>query len=118
MSPEIAKQIADLMSSAQSAGKDAITFLQQQLPDLCNEIVKWQLAKNTIGLIVCILIFITFLILFIRGVKKNNDDLYLPGAFLSLLSLCLGIIFLVNTVQCIVAPKLVLLEQLKQIIGK
>jgi membrane-bound ClpP family serine protease len=110
MNQELQNQIASLVEAAKQAGSDAATFIQEQAPELCQQIIAWETTISWVGVIGFGLLMLLGLVLFFTSMLKDWDDAGFVGAFTGLIGL-IGLGFnLYNLVKVLTAPKLVLIE--------
>lgn len=123
MNPEIEKGISDLAATAAKAGKDIISFLEQQAPDVANQMVRFYLIQSIINAVVLAAAFVACAYFAKRICGKISDDTYGDDTGWVILLIILIIIALValwncadecgTVLQCIYAPKAIVLEFIK-----
>ena len=121
MNEELKNQMEMFISKALDIVEKGIDTAGEQIPLILQEIVYWQIGKNSIALLIA---FIICLIAFVSGYKllkhfgrKNNEDGCAVGVVLIIASILIFFTFFLTTgmniVQAIVAPRLVILDYLK-----
>lgn len=132
MNDELSKELLSVVKGAKEVGIKAIDVLQEQAPILCEEIIKYNLI---IGFIVIVFFSITSLIgikIFMHGLNKTHmtgykDDQHeeitqegvlicMASGTLLVFSLLVILIGLPDFIKTIFAPKLFLLEYVKDLI--
>ena len=125
MNEQLSSALADILK----AGKDGVVnialYAQQQAPDLARQVVSWGFW---IGVFWCVSspIIICAIWVFFRWMKEklkdvpDNEDVLIP---LFMISGAVTVVFIVvffseaeNIVQCLIAPKLYLIEYFKQFV--
>jgi len=48
MNDNLNNQLAEALRGAQAAGKDVYAFLQQQAPDLVEQLIRWECATSIV----------------------------------------------------------------------
>jgi len=118
MSPEMSKQLTEVITLAKDNVAAGVEFLQIQCPLLAEEIIRWQIVSSAGGIAACL----ALIVLCLRyGLTKKNIDLLGEGAdaafiicAISVATLTTSVILLLCNVtdllQAIVAPRMVLLD--------
>lgn len=117
MNQALGDQVAKIIASAGSACASASAFVQERAPELCRQIVAWELWSNAAyaGL-AFIALFLLALVLYV-AYKKNFADGYAAIALFS----AVGLMFAVSAVReglygCVkplCAPDLVVLDYVR-----
>lgn len=120
MSDEVSKATADIINAARQAGQDAMTFIQQQAPDVAKQLVmREQISAmvRAIGLailIVSILIGWAFFWKWSRSENKFGElEFWVPTFFGSIIVIMVVSCFISKLtiwLQCVYAPKAVLFD--------
>lgn len=130
MSNELDKQLADLVSAAKSAGSDAFAFIQQQAPDVIDQMIRWEITKGIMlagaGLIAVFAAAATFRIThkYVSSDKSswsNREMAWIPGALVIIACVVIagqGVVGVMQATKAMTAPKLVVLEQVTRLVGK
>lgn len=118
MSPEVEKQIADILELSKKAGVQAADFLAQQAPELVEQILKWNIIINGFWVIFSLSILIILGCTF----KKiwNSLDCDEKGIIVfPIVGIALFFMIFVGSglkvLKTIYAPKLVILEKIQGI---
>tara|TARA_R110000751_G_scaffold62519_1_gene128847 strand:- start:1428 stop:1826 length:399 start_codon:yes stop_codon:yes gene_type:complete len=132
MNDELSKELLSIVKGAKEVGIKATDVLQEQAPILCEEIIKYNII---LGFIVIVFFSITSLIgikTFMHGLNNTHmtgykDDqneeitqegvgICMASGILLVFSLLVIIIGLPDFIKAIFAPKLFLLEYVKDLI--
>jgi nitrate/nitrite transporter NarK len=119
MNTNIEAQIIGMAQSARAVGKDVYEFAQKQAPELCKEIVAWNLWENgfyaaVFGVAIAFSIWLTW-----RCYCRFVDDERLIALPPAALAVCLMIPFTSHTsdaMKSIVAPRLVIIEAIGKVV--
>lgn len=123
MTPELEKQIASLIEAARSAGSDAATFIGQQAPEVIQQMLMWEFIKWCC-LSICIFAAIGGCLLAIKKLKELENDeygIYPPPAVAILAAVALAPFAIGSALEAVkikVAPKVVIMEKVKELVGK
>lgn len=118
MNDQLEKSLASLVDAARQSGSDLATFVQQQAPDVCQQIIAWQFWFGALTAILCAIALLGVALGIWRAWKTEDEGHYIPATIVGLmlsLFLCIGLY--INTARAVkakVAPKLVLLEQISR----
>lgn len=121
MNNELDKQLASLVEAAKRAGSDVASFIQQQAPEFIEQLLAWRMADSIAG----ILFFGTITTILIwyarKRFKSDEEDFSMepPGfvaALLAVMPLIPTAICFMNLVKVLVAPKLVVLEMISDLL--
>ena len=121
-SKETDQQIAKLLESAQSAGRDAATFIGEQAPELVKEIIRWGFYSNLLYVLLSVIVLICcpVCIYKIRKWILEGFETENPGPVIVLIlifgvwtfaALCF-LLSVSETIKITVAPRLYLIEQI------
>lgn len=123
MKDQIANELVKLLQSANSATEGAGNFLQQKIPELCQQIVNWELAFH-------LFFFLFFLSMIGFGVyvmkmrwkeqKKCDrystfDPTWIGGLLTTAISVILFVVNGVSIIYTLVFPDLVVLNYFRNI---
>jgi hypothetical protein len=130
MNETLQNQIASLLKDAQQAGKDAASFIQEQAPDLVQQLLRWKLVEGIAAFVVGVLCVLATYFL----VKKTfsyieKDEAYystrdvvwvpvgLGGGTLGIFGLCAAHQGVWQVLQVTFAPKIFLIEYVAKLAG-
>lgn len=123
MNPEIEKGISDLAVTAAKAGKDIISFLEQQAPDVANQMVRFYLIQSIIDVVILAPTVVACAYFAKRVCGKISAATYSDNTGWVILLIILIIIALIalwnfadecgTVLQCIYAPKAIILGFIK-----
>jgi hypothetical protein len=112
------EQLASLIEQAKNTGTDIITFVQQQAPDVCDQIITGKIIDHAVGLLFSVLILGGAVAICVVSKKKDDDftpiGYLLGGAFFVGGGFMLGVA-MSTLLQCIFTPKAVLLQELSRL---
>lgn len=125
MTPEIEKQIAQLIDSARHAGSDVASFFIQQAPDVVRQILLWKKieAASIAATFLCVSCLFTWGGCRIMGKYRKgeyNDD-GIPYWMLfaaALIFLIFSFTAIMEFVKIQVSPKLVILDYISDVASK
>jgi hypothetical protein len=112
---ELEEQLSVILGKALSVAEQSGEFIIEQAPILLQEFYQWQLASY----IMSCLLFIPFLIMFMRSYKSGMDDsfdnpIHIFGVMFGGVGSMVGFVMLIegiyNIVFMTVAPKLYLID--------
>ena len=111
---DVSLQLTEILKTANKSSLEAVDFLRQQAPDLCDQYLRMELTGAIYGIVVAVVIFFIGFILFVK-IKKINEDPAIPMAYILFIitSLVSSIMFLCNLlsfINVLIAPKVVLFE--------
>jgi hypothetical protein len=118
MNDELQKQIVSLIEAAKHAGSDAASFIGQQAPEVIQQMLAWEMAKN-IG--IALAMFILALI-FLRFWKKAEPagSYDFPGRevlfVLTVIFFVLSGAHLMRATKVKLAPKLIIIEEVQAMV--
>lgn len=122
MNLELQKELVNIMQDSHNGIIKGIYSVQQQAPELVNQILKYGVYKNILDLIISTIFGFIFLKLALKSKKEENyydSDLIKPFLVYWIL-FCISIISIIgdiiNLIQIYIAPKLFLLEYVKEFI--
>lgn len=118
MNPETDKQLASLIEAAKQTGSDVASFIQQQAPELCEQIVAWEFWSGIGGVAFgCVCVF--FAVLSVWAASRHEDKspyddtatgfLFCAG-FMVVVGLLFGGLGAGQAIKSKVAPKVVVME--------
>ena len=130
MDSELKKRSLALLDGAEKAGKDLYSFVQEQAPELCDEIVNYGFWSNLLIWLLCMII-IGLTCLYTYKIYKNKESrelfesgdsmmlcIMLPMSWsISIVALLVSTFRAGKTIKALVAPRLYVLEYLKDLIG-
>lgn len=120
MTPEIDKQLASLIEAAKQAGSDAASFIQQQAPEVVEQLLRWQAVKSG-----CVAAFFAALtILFVKYAinRSKDEDEYSFEPPWQVVAVFAGILALgsaagvLGVLKVFIAPNLVIIEKISDIL--
>lgn len=113
MNDELQKQLAGLIEAARAAGSDAATFIQQQAPELCEQILRWETVCS--ATFFALTSMLTAACLVLSYVRRREEDgcVYVPLAVALAMP---ALINLYSLLKVLTAPKLVLLEEIAKLL--
>lgn len=113
------QQLAALIEDARRTGVDIVTFIQQQAPQLADEIVRREIAVSATFGGLALAVFLGLLLL--AAVRWRSDDWESDaGALLvfSLLPLAIALVNLYHLINALTAPRVLVLEHLAQLASR
>ena len=115
ISPESDKAIAAVLNRALEGANAAGDFLKEQLPDVLQQLLLWNIWKHSLVVALCPTVIVLSVLLIRKAWKEDWDEpIWVPITFICLFAcaICplvmLGSLF--EIVQIVVAPKIWLLE--------
>lgn len=115
MNDNLNNQLAEALKGAQAAGKDVYAFLQQQAPDLVEQLIRWEIWSSVYGIVFGAGAALLGLI----WVWMNRDEEYMAiGLFPLTFGSFVAAIKAYNLIKVLSAPKLVVLENIADLIKK
>lgn len=114
-------ELADLVNKAKNAGASVFEYLQQQAPDVVEQMLRWKLVNSILYAASGVVVSVAFLIisiLLVSYLKKHGDDpdsdfavaplavsavFFVIGCIVSLVSIC-------TAIEIYIAPKWYLVE--------
>jgi hypothetical protein len=125
MSNELDKQLASLIEGAKQAGQDAVAFIQQHAPDLAEQVVRWHFWNGLITSVAALCACAALAYFARMGYLANKKDDYSGGdmvmmvcAMCAAFSFCVSVGFGAQAVKATVAPKVVLIETLADVVSR
>ena len=111
---DVASQLTEILKTTNKSSLEAVDFLRQQAPELCDQFLRMELIGAIYGIIVAVIIFLVGYFLF-RKIKKIDEDPAIPLAYVLFVitTLVSSITFLcnfINFLNVLIAPKVVLFE--------
>ena len=113
MNDELQKQLTGLLEAARVAGSDAATFIQQQAPELCEQLIRWKTLSSATFFALWSTLTVTCLVW--TYVRRREYDVSMGGSVSALLAV-LSLMPLHDLVKVLTAPKLVLLEEIAKLL--
>jgi len=140
MNEKINQTLIEILNTSKNVSLDIYNFLQEQSPLLVEEIIKWGIWENGIKFAISFLFVVlswSFIVFTVVGFYKNKGELYwdkkredikvLGGIFLiaSILLFLLSVLAtfitcipsLFSMVRAIVAPRIFILEYVKDLVA-
>lgn len=119
------QNLNELIKSTKGRAGNLIDTLYAQCPDLINQIINYGIASNlfyTLCGIINIVLFIICLINYIKELEKMaNDNIYAPligiWGVCNIIVVIITITNITNAIQAIIAPKLYLIEYIKNLLN-
>lgn len=126
MTPELEKQVASLIEAAKQTGSDVASFVQQQAPELMEQIVAWKFYDavywSSIGVGVGVLGAVLLGLSGLLAKKTDDADWWGPGFTCFVACGALGAVIFCNNIndaiKAKVAPKLVAIEAISELVKK
>lgn len=114
MNDALNNQLAEALKGAQAAGKDVYAFLQQQAPDLVEQLIRWEIWSSAYGLAFgAVLLTVGVIWLWAKW-----DEDQMPLAFFPLiLGTFVTGVNVYDLLKVLSAPKLVVLEYVSKMIS-
>lgn len=125
MNEQANKALSELIANAAGGLNGAIEFSKQQIPEVVNQLLTWNLISSALTQVVCLAIIALYLLSFKRAAALSEDygnpysiaaTVFLPAgagvACSALLIFCISFDWL----KILVAPKLYLLEYASHLI--
>ncbi len=114
MNEEAQKILVDLLKKATDGIDSAVTFSQQQIPDVINQLLVWNAVSSAITQAICTVITIIIVTVCVKVWRKSyDDDAITLATFLSFAACVITIpVFFCNFdwLKIWIAPKLYLIE--------
>lgn len=114
MNDNLNNQLAEALKGAQAAGKDVYAFLQQQAPDLVEQLIRWEIWSSVYGGVFgAVLVLIGIVWMWARWEESDSPAslfLMLPGLFMASVNAY-------NLIKVLNAPKLVVLEYITKMLS-
>jgi hypothetical protein len=110
------KEILELLKQSIISGKEIAV---EHLPEICQQLIRFEIFKNAFVLLLCILVLVTCLIILkisIKYLKANIYSEWVGGIVASIIFgmfSIIGIIFnTISLIKIIIAPKVFLIENI------
>jgi len=116
MNQELQNQIASLVEAAKQAGSDAAVFIQEQAPELCQQIIAWETTISWVGVVGFGLLLVLGVVTYFFSMFKDWGDDGVAGFLTGLVSLAGLCYHTYCLVKVLTAPKLVLLEYITDLL--
>lgn len=120
MKDELQSKLVEVLTSIQNASAQAADFTMEQLPDIAQSYVAFGLVSSIIWAVACLVAFVAFWSLIIKGEEEGCHDgfLYVFGGLFSLFPLVFGLLNLQSAILAWYAPKVWLLKEIASMVGK
>jgi cytochrome bd-type quinol oxidase subunit 1 len=115
MTPELEKQVASLIETANQTGKDAVSFIQTQAPEVASQIVRWDIIGGLLLFFIIITLGVSMLI-FRSKVERGDDKAVL--AFLATFAFIISAIPISTALKAYLCPNLVVMETIGDMVKK
>lgn len=121
MNEELKNQLTQFLEKALDVVNKGIDTAGEQIPALLQEIVYWQIGKNSFALLIAFVFCFTAFVFGLKLIKyskcSHDADEETSGIILITVSIIISFMTFaitgINIVQALVAPRLVILEYLK-----
>lgn len=118
MNPETDKQLASLIEAAKQTGSDVASFIQQQAPELCEQIVAWNTWSGIVTAAIGAVFAATGSLALRQAVRclRRGDPYcvadvgFVAGGFTLCVGLVIGGLGVAKVIKSNVAPKVVVME--------
>ena len=119
MNPKIINEILQILQDTLKSGVDVV---QSQFPILCEQILRYSLLSNSVGMAISVFITICSVTSIIIGISKHESGDYMDessiifiiiGSVTGVVALCAAVAFSMDVIKVITAPNLVLLEAIR-----
>ncbi len=118
MTPELEKQIASIIEAARQTGGDISSFIATQAPDAIQQMLVWKTTQTT-GLAIFSFFFTILFFWLGRRVSKSRDgELCAIPYLMSIVSFIAMVVSIFYIVKIQIAPKLIILDYIKQSLHK
>ncbi len=120
MNKELLAQILPIVEKTKAGILKGIEVAQQQVPDLIDQIYRWEFSVGCIGIVIGVL-FIVIPIRWVKFLNKMTEEDSVPAFMGWVLPMGIGaVVFFINLMKCmkiIIASKLYLIEYISGIIN-
>jgi hypothetical protein len=115
MTPELEKQVASLIETANQTGKEAVSFIQTQAPEIASQIVRWDIIEGLSLFFIVITLGISMLIA--RSKAERGDDRVVLG-FLATFAFIISFLPVSIALKAYLCPNLVVMEKIGEMVNK
>lgn len=120
MTPQLQSQLSSILSMLQDSIKQGASLASEQLPDIAQQVVTYHLYSSVVFMVVPMLFCILFFFMCGWAVYADEETLAQGFSALSVLSFIAFVILIVFNLpillQCLLAPKVFLLEYVANLI--
>lgn len=110
--------LVSIIQKTQQGIDASVSFLSEQIPDVIQQLLMWQFAKNCLAVLLASVLPFLFVYFFKKVVEEEKNHPYggplapycIIGGFVSAASLLFAIRCLFEALQIYIAPKVYLIE--------
>lgn len=126
MNPELEKQVVSLVEAAKRTGSDVASFIQQQAPDVVEQLIRWKIIQGAVGVITgCAMLYAAWVLFwkvkaYVQADSYHRDVAWIPASIGIALLVGFGAasasLSLDQALQAAFAPKVFLLEYVAHLV--